>query len=427
MTEPASAQEVIWGEVQLPRRSNVLAGAVQVPDGESLTAAFLLFDASTRQVLLCRYVAGSLARTRARPLQPLTAVEHKSLQSPRQLLLCSRMSVFASLDVQAGISTVALWYVETSQQAGRAASERKDDAKPEEGMGYCLAADVDLEGIKTARAVAWLDAEVPYWALSEAGAAASGVSCGAVLAVLTAKEVLVLLVHGAASASSLTVQMVLRLRVDFKATCLCWSSDGRQLLLGGQGQMLCYSWTARPETGTSVQPLTQQFLCSGDCVSISSLYTDSFLCSLEQKSQTSSLHQVADLALPNGATIQTPANTRNMVIEVNPQDGESLAPSEPTLQGSTVSSLLSAPSIAGSSASALQVVPTRRYILPLKNELASAGGRPRLRCGPELEVDGEMVSVCVGISSGRPTSAAVAVASYDRPSVKVPVCDSHRR
>mmetsp|Transcript_57559 Transcript_57559/g.106340 ORF Transcript_57559/g.106340 Transcript_57559/m.106340 type:complete len:654 (-) Transcript_57559:55-2016(-) len=388
-------EEVLWGQVQLPRRrSNLLSGVVAVPEGKAVAAEFLLYDASTCKVILCRHVAGAPERTRAKILRPQ---EDKALVAPRLLLLSSRIRYFATLvQVQAGSATVALW---------KLASE------PEglQGADYSLAVELDMAGISSARSLAWMDAEVPAWVSRVDEVLSSATS--AVLGILLASEVLVLSVTAAGRNGVPHVRVVGRLRIEFRATCLCWSTDGHQLMVGGQGQLQCFTWKTGEEA-----PRSQHFLCAGDCVQLAPLYTNSFLCCLEQK-DVPNAPQVSNLTLPDGSSLLLPAGgPRSMVVEVssNPQDAQ---PEVLGLQATGFSGLLDSSS---ATSAALQVVPTRRYVLPLKTEAAATGGLSRLRCGPELEVDGELMSVCTtSARQGQTGTAFVATGTFDRPGIKV--------
>jgi len=384
-----------WGQFASRGRTNLLAGAVSTPCGDLCAAEFLAFDSQARQILLCRYVEDAknfcivTALNRAAPHSEALE-EHL----PRQLALCSRCHIFASLVIEGGIAAVAVW------QLGR---------HSEGDQEYSLAARLQIDGIAGARALEWHHGDKPPWLDTgghlETGALFSGSSSSAVLAVLIAREVLITEVqsvgHGRWEAL-----VCARLTMSFQGACLGWSQDGMHLLVGGKGQMTCFLWKAdrsRGEGNSAREPQVRNVLCAGSCCEVHGVHNNAFVCRLDE----CGAGQPADLRLPDGRSVPGAPALRALVVEAeNPQDA--VQEHEP-LRIAPERDLMSLQAI-----SSLQVVPNRRCLVPLRWDCSGTQSL-RLCCGSELEIHGEVVATSRSSDSYQnPGSGVVtAVGSFD--------------
>lgn len=362
MVDPS--QSLSWGCYTCRPCCNLLSGSLAVPAGDHCAAEFLLFDTKDKAPYLCRYVDGTNATCRVLRLE--MRPQAAALSSPRQLLLSSRLRLFASLEVVSGVASVSIW--------------RLPDAEAE-----CHLVDrlERLEGIQTAKAICWANRALPPFAEGE------------LLSVLLSDRVLLIPVLSADGTFLLQPAMVLQ--IGFPCRCLCWSNDGSQLLVGGKGQLLCFAWKAG--TAGDGEPLVRHLLSSGECVEIHAVFSNSFLCRIDQCSQPAE----PELMLPGQALgpSSRPLAPLVQVIE-NPQDGPSEGPNVLSIPGGAYSNSLGSlgstwqnpvsAEVAG--AVGLQVVPCQRYLLPIRCSFTKDRGHPalRLQCGTECEAN-ELVAV----------------------------------
>lgn len=380
-----------WGTLQIKNRVNALADAICIPGGAGGNAAeFLSFDSRSgeRRLFLCRFSEEPL-RCDVREIKVLPSPSRALTGQPRQLVLCPTARLFASLTVQGGQSEVELWSLN--------------------GESYTSAGIITesvIPGVRSAKVIRWLDEGMQGW-LSVAGGAA-------VLSMLLQDAVALV-----ATRVSDSVEFVelLRLNVNFRPTAFCWSRNGTQLLVGGQGQMSCFTWNRAP--GPDSAPQTRHYLCGGNCVEIQSVYNTAFVCRVDQHAQSSapqvgsSALALGSLLLPSGDQIQPSDFTRNqLVVEVgsNPQDGPQLpslmtgAASLGGLTGSSSEGIGGYGSMSSICAAAPSIIPQKRFLVPLSTDLRTS----RLSCGTEIEIHGELLATA---SYGR--LEVVAVGSFD--------------
>lgn len=392
--------EASWGCFALRSRTNALAGSICTPDGDTCVAEFLAYDQSEEQLLLCRYAEGSPSPCRATVLHA-ERQEEGALRRPRQVLLCPQERLFASLELRDGSPRVALWRL-----VG--------------GAGYALAARV--AGTLGARAIAWVPPEAqPRLRATEAAVASAHGALG--LSLLLAREVLAVALERRADGSWFA-EPRLRLALDFQPGCFSWTADGSQLLVGGLGQMACFSW------GSSGALEVLHCLCAGECADVQPLHASAFLCRIDVRAVGTSA-TTDGLLLPSGQQVQGGVTSGSrLVVELdNPQDA---APKEePLSRGRASGNALVASGIlsAGSTASVgLQLMPQTRHLLPLRcgaRPVANAAGAGaasarRLHFGAELEVPGEVLATLPTLAARGPSGCAlVAVGSFDGPGARV--------
>eukprot|EP00927_Polykrikos_kofoidii_P065148 TRINITY_DN60935_c0_g1_i1.p1 TRINITY_DN60935_c0_g1~~TRINITY_DN60935_c0_g1_i1.p1 ORF type:complete len:752 (+),score=109.21 TRINITY_DN60935_c0_g1_i1:134-2389(+) len=524
-----------WGAFSTRARVNLLSGAAETPEGDRCASEFLLFDTRQQRLNLCRYTerrtGNNIWQDRCR-ITPLSAEpEDRALRNPRlPIALSKQHRLFASVEVNAGKARVAVWQLQAAR--GNTGSDHiKDEAPHGEDfslasseMSYALVAEIETDSVDTARSVAWLEAEAtPPWLLRSnasrqgddevAGEALTAsieerlnaqalLSLGslsidsadvAILAVLLRREVLLVALRpsrhpsGGRDTCWTTSPLRPRLQIGFLATCLCWSLDGTQLLVGGAGQMAVFVWrrggdddrsippsaTAATDGNTfsssanrssavdvtAATPHVRQLLCAGVCSEVYAVHGGTFLCRLELRANAA---DSAELRMPGGHRVSTEGLGSQLVVEMeNPQDA--LNEEEPSIHAATLTSAATGANSAISlgllsSTSHLQVVPQKQYLLPLRCEpvfdrkqllvakatahavTSSTGsggvgagydGDPavvdarhgsearnswRLRCGPELEIQGSLVSVAstvCGGSLGSDGGNLVAEGSFD--------------
>lgn len=312
MSEPSEG--LSWGCYAPRPYCNLLSGSAPVPSGDRCAAQFLLFDAQERALTLCRYDAGSGVPCRVQRLQL------DALRNPRQLLLSSKLPIFASLDLVAGAATVAVWHLTSGSLIGT----------------------LEASG---AKAICWAGRTLPQVP-----------SCAGeeLLSVLLAEAVLLAVVK--TSGDSWCVEQRQSLNLHFPCRCLCWSNDGTQLLVGGKAQLTCFVFAGDT-------PSSRQLLCTGECVEIQAVFANSFLCRIEQCSPP----EADNIMMPGQAL---PSRPLVQVVE-NPQDG----PSEPIPPSFTLQNPVTADLGIG-----LQVVPCQRYLLPIRCTMSDA--KRQLICQP---------------------------------------------
>ncbi|CAJ1352040.1 unnamed protein product [Effrenium voratum] len=335
------AQDVdaFWGCYTPRPLCNLLAGSLPVCE----VSQFLLFDTKAKLLHLCHYEAG---RCQARPLSP----DGVALRNPRQLLLAPRLRVFASLEVADGAASVAVW---------------QPSASVYRHLGDASAG--------TAKAISW-SSELPRCAKY----------CDSlidILTVLLADRVLLIAVRAGQDGPRLEqLEQLLSLNLSFPCSCLCWSNDGSQLLVGGKGQLTCFAW--EHGSGDGAPRHSRHLLCAGECMDIQAAHANTFLCRIDQRAGSQ-----PRLLLPGQSAPSAPRRMLVQEIE-NPQDG----PSDLRLNDSSFNQNM--PDVA--SFMGLQVVPCQRYVLPLKcsdSTSASSGSGLRLTCGAEREAFGELLAV----------------------------------
>jgi len=378
-----------------------------------------------------------------------------TIQAPRQLLLCPRRRIFVSLEVGAQAKYSLLFWNLSSHKVKAAPTgssndgdddDKYDEADREEALPATL---IPMPGdlakaLFGAKAAAWLDAETPE-RLLQACTGLSGMNSPAILAVAVKNDVVILAVSPEGEAGQ--VVTCHRQQIGFAGSCLAWSSDGSQLLVGGSGQLACLVWD--PREGLIVR----QLLAAGNVADVRAAFNGAFLCRLEVTGgHSTATFGSTPLLLPGGR--RAPAEVseglrRQLVVEVeNPQDDDGGGRQPAMLGGGGgVGGLLdlglggggpsilapggafsltdnaSTASAAAEAAANLQVVPNQRYLLPLRcqpvpqvgSQATSANSsRWRLSCGPEVQVDGELLDV---ITTAKGT-AVVASASFDGSSAK---------
>ncbi|CAJ1387294.1 unnamed protein product [Effrenium voratum] len=321
------AQDVdaFWGCYTPRPLCNLLAGSLPVCE----VSQFLLFDTKAKLLHLCHYEAG---RCQARPLSP----DGVALRNPRQLLLAPRLRVFASLEVADGAASVAVW---------------QPSASVYRHLGDASAG--------TAKAISW-SSELPRCAKY----------CDSlidILTVLLADRVLLIAVRAGQDGPRLEqLEQLLSLNLSFPCSCLCWSNDGSQLLVGGKGQLTCFAW--EHGSGDGAPRHSRHLLCAGECMDIQAAHANTFLCRIDQRAGSQ-----PRLLLPGQSAPSAPRRMLVQEIE-NPQDG----PSDLRLNDSSFNQNM--PDVA--SFMGLQVVPCQRYVLPLKcSDSTSASSESMLLVG----------------------------------------------
>lgn len=409
-----------WGSHSVRARQNLLSGTTETSDGDRCRAEFLLFDTKKKQLNLCRYSENSSSLCSVKQVKFVPA--DAALQNPRLLQLCPRLRIFASLDFQIPQGSVlTIWQLGRKTFSLDVSSPSEDSANGEPCVTASKLCPVDID---SARFFAWLDAEVPPWFLEDGddlNPVVTGTCGSTALAVLAMREVIIV-VLGHDQSGTMTVKRQIKHSIGFQAVSLAWSACGSQIFVGGAGQMACVMWSKNNA------PRTRHMLCAGDCTDIMAVHGCAFICRIEQKPEPENGSE--HLMLPTGQRVMPPCSRQGLVVEVeNPQDDCGPPPGmDRPLIGSVLNSLG-----AGSVSTFLQVVPCRRYLLPLRCEVVpstsvlsadtenaatvqSGTNDPswRLKCGVELEVPGDFA-----IARSDFHGLAVAVAgSYDGNSVK---------
>eukprot|EP00746_Dinoflagellata_sp_MGD_P134338 gnl/MRDRNA2_/MRDRNA2_68172_c0_seq1.p1 gnl/MRDRNA2_/MRDRNA2_68172_c0~~gnl/MRDRNA2_/MRDRNA2_68172_c0_seq1.p1 ORF type:complete len:193 (-),score=32.78 gnl/MRDRNA2_/MRDRNA2_68172_c0_seq1:94-672(-) len=134
--------------------------------------------------------------------------------------------------------------------------------------------DAVIPGISAAKVIKWLDGKQAWANLAEGAS---------VMSVLLLDAVVLIAVRFEAGAETAVFTELTRLSVTFRPATFCWSNNGTQLLVGGRGQMTCFTWSRAPSMDSP--PQTRQYLCGGNCAEIHSVYNNAFICRVDHHAQ----------------------------------------------------------------------------------------------------------------------------------------------